>query len=373
MTASTRRILLCATGLSPQIVTETLYALAVQDGWIPDEIHLITTVEGKQHALLRLLEDDPNERHFYRLCEDYQLDASAIRFNADTIHVIQGRTGEPLEDIRSRAENTAAADAIMTIVHELTADPDSVIHASIAGGRKTMGFFLGYAMSLFGREQDRLSHVLVSQPFETHLQFYYPPKQPRVLFDRNNKPHKTNEAEITLADIPYVRLRGHLDRGLLTEGANYSDAVRRTQRSLQPAELVLDAASRTLRCGDKTLTLAPTLFAFYVWFARRLLVGTPGIHWSQAGAAAEFLAAYATVVSPYSGDYAEAERSLAKGMSREFLDPKKAKINDALRDALGPASASDYQIQDLGKLPGTRYKLHGLALRPEQVRFAALS
>ncbi|MCB1805373.1 MAG: TIGR02584 family CRISPR-associated protein, partial [Candidatus Competibacteraceae bacterium] len=60
------------------------------------------------------------------------------------------------------------------------------------------------------------------------------------------------------------------------------------------------------------------------------------------------------------------------GMSREFLDPKKAKINDALRDALGPASASDYQIQDLGKLPGTRYKLHGLALQPEQVRFGAV-
>src|SRR5260221_10737988 len=39
------RVLLAVTGLSPQIVTETLYALAVarDPGWIPSEIRLITT------------------------------------------------------------------------------------------------------------------------------------------------------------------------------------------------------------------------------------------------------------------------------------------------------------------------------------------
>jgi CRISPR-associated protein (TIGR02584 family) len=59
-------------------------------------------------------------------------------------------------------------------VRELTADPDCAIHASIAGGRKTMGFYLGYALSLFGRPQDRLSHVLVSSPFESNQNFFYP-------------------------------------------------------------------------------------------------------------------------------------------------------------------------------------------------------
>lgn len=37
-----------------------------------------------------------------------------------------------------------------------------------------MGFFVGYALSLFGRAQDRLSHVLVSDPFESLTDFYYP-------------------------------------------------------------------------------------------------------------------------------------------------------------------------------------------------------
>ena len=43
-----RRILLCVSGMSPQIVTETLYALACarSPAWIPDEIHLISTRDG---------------------------------------------------------------------------------------------------------------------------------------------------------------------------------------------------------------------------------------------------------------------------------------------------------------------------------------
>ena len=46
---SSRRILLAVTGLSPQIVTETLYALAIATDtpFIPTEIHLATTAEGK--------------------------------------------------------------------------------------------------------------------------------------------------------------------------------------------------------------------------------------------------------------------------------------------------------------------------------------
>jgi hypothetical protein len=38
-------------------------------------------------------------------------------------------------------------------------------------------FLLGYALlSPFGRAQDRLSHVLVSKPFESHPKFYFPPQ-----------------------------------------------------------------------------------------------------------------------------------------------------------------------------------------------------
>ena len=51
-----RRVLLAVPGLTPQIVTETLYALAVtQDpAWIPTEIRIINMAEGAKRARLSL-------------------------------------------------------------------------------------------------------------------------------------------------------------------------------------------------------------------------------------------------------------------------------------------------------------------------------
>ncbi|MDD2761211.1 MAG: CRISPR-associated ring nuclease, partial [Methylomonas sp.] len=52
-----KRILLAVSGMSPQIVTETVYALAVIQAapFVPTEIHLITTQSGARQAKLRLL------------------------------------------------------------------------------------------------------------------------------------------------------------------------------------------------------------------------------------------------------------------------------------------------------------------------------
>ena len=49
-----------------------------------------------------------------------------------------------------------AGDRICDIVRELTKDAETRIHASAAGGRKTMSIYLTAAMQLFGRVQDTL-------------------------------------------------------------------------------------------------------------------------------------------------------------------------------------------------------------------------
>ena len=71
---SPRRILLAATGLSPQILTETLYALGVpsdeeSEPFIPTEIYLITTEQGAQIARAALLHPDGGQ--FHALLADY--------------------------------------------------------------------------------------------------------------------------------------------------------------------------------------------------------------------------------------------------------------------------------------------------------------
>ena len=50
-----RKILVAVTGMSPQIVTETLYALVVQQQWLPDEVHVLTTGAGAEKIRTALL------------------------------------------------------------------------------------------------------------------------------------------------------------------------------------------------------------------------------------------------------------------------------------------------------------------------------
>ena len=385
---------MCVAGLSPQVVTETLYALAIRKNpFIPTEIHAITSTEGAHRIRMNLLEADPNEQHFQRLCADLAINPQDIRFDTSTIHQIPaGHEDWPLpghnslsmtnrqaakvgaeitllEDIRNVADNESAANTITAIVRELTADSEAAIHASIAGGRKTMGFYLGYAMSLFGREQDRLSHVLVSPPFESHPQFYYPPRTPKVLRDKEQRPIHTRDAEITLADIPFVRLRGHLDNSILGESMSYSETVARTQRNVDPPKLILDPAGKTIYCGDHPIDLPPSLFAFYAWFARRLLAGNAGVHWTQDGAGEEYLKEYRRVSNEYSGDYENASVSLKRGMDAQFYEPKVSKTNKQVEKALGKEPARPYLLSNIGMIPGSHYRLKGLTLKQEQARF----
>ena len=100
-----RRILVAVSGLSPQIVTETLYSLAVASTcpFVPTEMHLITTSGGAEKARLGLLSGDPG--WFHRLCKDYSL--PPIRFDADTIHTLTDAIGKPLDAKVDRKQQQA--------------------------------------------------------------------------------------------------------------------------------------------------------------------------------------------------------------------------------------------------------------------------
>lgn len=127
----------------------------------------VTTLEGSRRIMELLLE--PAHGAFFGFCRDYGLDAGQIRFDEATIELLREPGGLALEDIRTAEQNEWAGDQICDIVRDLTADAGTRIHASAAGGRKTMGIYLTAAMQLFGRAQYCLSHVLVSEDFEPPL------------------------------------------------------------------------------------------------------------------------------------------------------------------------------------------------------------
>ena len=365
-----RRLLLAVTGLSPQIVTETLYALAVEQKppFVPTEVRIITTEKGAELAKSLLLH--PESGWFHLLRTDYGL--TPIAFGPEHIHVLKDAGGRPFDDIRSPADNERAADTITDVVRDLTRDDDCALHVSIAGGRKTMGFYLGYALSLYGREQDRLSHVLVNAPYESHRDFFYPTPGSVLIHTRepDSRSYDTKDAKVTLANIPFVRLREGLDPDLMEGTATFSAVVADAQRSLPPLALKLDPASCMVTAGGESFRMKASLFAWYWLLADRARLGKSGVHFSDEGVEQKFLDYYKQVVNPASGRYEKTKEAYTRGVSAENINPAKTHIKKELERRLGRKRAKPYLITTQEGIPGTRYRRSGLTLPPEAIRIA---
>lgn len=262
-----KNILFLVTGMTPQIITETLWALACDPSndspWLPDEIHVMSTQDGLIQIKDRLLA----KGNFARLLADYQL--PAIRFDDSCLHCIQSSTGEPLHDLKTPEDNQQAADAICAMIRQFTEDEHTSLHVSIAGGRKTMGFYAGYALSLYGRAQDKMSHVLVSNEFESIQDFYYPTPKSHYITDRNGRAWDAKNAQVWLANIAFVRMKEAIkEKHQLKSQDSYSQVVRKINNSFNAAHLTVDLSDNTF-CFNRSIKvkLPPREFAMLYWFA----------------------------------------------------------------------------------------------------------
>lgn len=395
-----RRVLLCALGLTPQIVTETLFALMQSTGgrepFVPTEIHVITTTEGAERVRLQLLH--PTQGHFYRLfteyAADYGITASDIRFDDSTVHVMHQGT-RPLKDITTIADNTAAADCIIKKVRDITRDPDCAVHVSLAGGRKTMGYLIAYGLSLFGRPQDRLSHVLVTPEYESHPQFFFPTRTSQILYTgqspgpRDVKPIDTMEAKILLAEMPFVRMRDGLDSALLDGSASYSETVRRAQRALRSPLMELNPEERVATCSGIPVHLGWKEFALLMLLARRVMDGrSPLMPFSAKGSdAAEFAAAFRRTYLDIKreGDQGKLLKSLDKLIARissaeavrelqqEYLTHPRTRIAQVMRRQLGLTLAKPYIPENMKDQETGRRAGYALPLATHQIRIVGRS
>jgi len=140
-----KHLALFVIGHSPAILTETLAACQNDP---PDEIRVCSTATGAE-LLSRTMFAEGVWESFKKAYPVY----AETRFSDDYIIAPEG-----LDDIRSDADNRIISQTIFSMVRSGVERSDK-ISASIAGGRKTMGYLMGFAMSLFGRPQDRLTHV----------------------------------------------------------------------------------------------------------------------------------------------------------------------------------------------------------------------
>lgn len=361
-----RRLLVAVAGATPQIVTETLYALARRPAspFVPDRVRIFTTGAGKARLLQTLVAGDT----LARLRRVLGLPAGAIAFSEADIEVFHDAGGTVLDDLRTPADNMAAADHLVRALAGLSADPATVIHASLAGGRKTMSFYLGHAMSLFGRVRDELSHVLVNEPFEAHPDFYFPPEPPVLLALRDGRQVSTADARIQLVDVPFLRLGDLLDaeaRKLLqAESFSFAKTVDWAQIALDEPAIRIELTGPdcdAARGGGRiilgtrhpvTLLPQPRELAFYLWFAQARRQGCEDpavIHrkmldWPR----------YAATVGP-----PRIRVELPDKPDAEYFDQCLHAVKNAIGKAAGPYALQHYRISSPKRRSGL-YGLHGL-------------
>ena len=337
--------LVALVGLSPQVVTETLWLLAAAgDDALPQQVTVLTTGEGAALAQARL----PAAVSSLAALLGHPLPSPRII-------VMRDHDGKPLADIRDDRDNQAAADSIVAIVREATADAGTRLHLSIAGGRKTMSCLGALALSLFGRQEDVLSHVLVAEAYQGRQDFFFPPERPE-----RDAARAGERWGLSLAEVPFVRLRGLWHPDQLAGG--FADAVRAAQAQVSP-RLTLDLAHGTAVCGGTTVPLAPAMLATLLVFAERAREGAPPLVPAKAedtrmtGLFASALArcrAQAKSASPAASPTPIGRPEIAERISR---------LNARLRAALGP-DAAPYEIRAQGRRPRTGYRL---VLPPEAI------
>ena len=232
--------LVAVVGNTPQVMTETFWALYIDRDVPIDEVYVITTTLGKETCQKRLLD----EGRFEKMLLDYNIAPNTVAFGPDYIYVFEDAEGNFLDDIRTSDENRIARDGIFELIETLTQDDQVALHCSLAGGRKSMGFILGAAIHFFGRPQDRLYHVLVSMPEieRSDASYYYPPKKPEpiMVFNRSTGQEEplvvrgqkvmSDAVSIELADVPFCRLRDVVQ--FVAPGQYTEDTLRLTQQAV---------------------------------------------------------------------------------------------------------------------------------------------
>lgn len=344
-------ILVALCGLTPQVVTETVWALTRLDPPVwPKEIWILTTEAGRQMCRQMLFGETGALARFQRDYDPHRL--HRLRYGSEYVVVLRDRMGQPIDDVRTAADNLAIADQLATFLRRQTARPNVRVHCSVAGGRKTMGILLAAVFQLYGRPDDRLYHVLVSPEFESHPAFFYKPRRSTVLRGANGRRLRTSDAVIELADIPYVRLRPLLSQPL---PSRFTELVERTQQelqaltSVQPVRLVADR--NQLRIGSQTVSLTPQGWELYRALADRKRLHCVRPEQPHCDGCTD---CYVRVGKE---SWDEVRTAIEQQSGRSGILPKDltgfrsmvSKLNQAIRSALGSERlASRYGIQSVG-------------------------
>jgi len=385
------RVLIVVSGMSPAVITETVYALATESPrWVPHRILVITTEVGREQTINALF--DGERGRFAQLCREQAL--GEVEFGPDTI-LVPSINGAAVKDVVDEATSKEMGNLIVRVIAEQTAIENTQVHVSIAGGRKTMSYFAGQALTMLGRPADAISHVLVNKPFEGHPEFFFKPIAPVTLTyrDVNGKSlfKSTSTAEIRLAKIPFLPLRKHLPTDIVEGAKDYELLLSAAKLAFNGGKKMrIDVASGLVHCGNATVRPEPSTLAFLLALARtreadggtfrrhatdqdverflsayRSVVPGAYLSFKHAGSDSDNVAirGAAGVLYPYRKDRRLSEAVSKSDIDRKFLfeargkyfSPRRSRWNRSVDQVLGSVLAPPYSIYSVGDARGTQF------------------
>lgn len=213
-------VLLAIGGETPQVITETLYGLWRDLQIRPDgvssrgTIHILTTVQGRQSLMNRSSFD--LQKKIEEFNQHYEVlwkfrDGNSL---SSSIEVLLKDNGIELKDLFNETDHQAAFNKIKERVIEYTTQAEVNLHASIAGGRRSLGVVLAQLMTLYARSMDTLSHVIANRDFTSGF-----PERKNGVVDSGD------DRKIHFVRFPFPRLNLSEDKKIRSE--TYSQAVQR--------------------------------------------------------------------------------------------------------------------------------------------------
>lgn len=356
-----KRILLAVCGKTPQIITETLFALW-DKGEFPQAIKILTTKAGKEAIYTKLL--DPSHGVFYKFCEEYGINADDVAFSWQDI-LVPRVNGVEIEDILTEEDSFAFLQAVLEQAFYFTGNPDTAVYFSLAAGRKTMGASLTLAAQIYGRSQDKLYHVLVHSDFEYSPYFYYPPKQPKTIELVNSAGEKyyksTEYAKISLVTIPFFSVREKFNPKMLEKPFMPQELMALLDKTEEP-KLKLYIRSCKMEWQGKSITLPVAWFTLYVFFVLRKKRSQDNENCNLdileiENCKEEIASLYHKIIQFMPKKEITQSDTGIIALTAENIRSYRSKVNTKIQKNFGQLSSDKLCIGSFGQKPNTKYGL----------------
>ena len=265
MSERKKHVLIVMVGISPAVITETVYALCKEKADPPDEVIVYTTSTGKNKIAQELF--NPKNNVWTEMLSELG-QTGKIKFGIPSIkEILIAKDGitEVCNDITSDDENKAMADFLLQEIRGYTDNPGVKISFSIAGGRKSMSAMGALVMSLVGRHCDKLYHILVEEGFENprlEPPFFYP--KDGDMYPEKNK--RSCDVKLSLMEIPVVLCR-YWFHDRYKDITDYTDLVNTINRA--QIEIKLDFKDHSIVYFDQKIKTNYLEFLLYRFFVER--------------------------------------------------------------------------------------------------------